>query len=244
MYIDFSGLFHQSSKDRSGKGSVRIPLDQTLWPPEWKVIEYKEYPRLPKAQLPHAAPAGGFFDTVTKRRSSRDFTGRPVVPAELSAVLKYSCGILRTEKNVEHRAQPSGGGRFPIELYPLVFYGNETIPSGVYHYAVKEHALDSLWQRPFEKKDIADMFTYPWAQDATCALVLSAVFERNQMKYGERGYRQILIEAGTIVENIYLACAELRMKCCAIDGVQEPAIEKLLDIDGYAESVLCTVLIG
>ena len=244
MYIDFSGLFHQSSKDRSGQGSMKIPLDNSEWPPEWSVISYKDYPRFKKIPLPDTKPTGDLFELIRARSSRRDFSGAPVSIGLLSAVLKYSCGITRSTQNGESRAQPSGGGRYPIEVYPVVFAGSDEVPSGLYHYGVKRHELDVLWQRAFTKEDIAAFFTYPWAQDATLGLFLTAVFSRNQIKYGERGYRQILIEAGEIVQNIYLVSTALGLQCCAIDGVREQDIEKLLDVDGITESVVTSLVLG
>ena len=244
MYIDFSQLFHQSSKDRSGQGSIRIPLDKAKWPAEWSVTSYKEYPRFEKISLGDKSKAvGDLFDVMRKRTSQRDFSGKPFTKNQLSTLLKYACGIVNGPDG-EHRAQPSGGGRYPLEVYPVVFAGSDEIPAGLYHYGVKRHELDVLWQLAFTKEDIAAFFTYPWAQDATLGLFLTAVFNRNQMKYGERGYRQILIEAGEIVQNIYLVSTALGLKCCAIDGVREREIEKLLDVDGITESVVTSLVLG
>ncbi|MDO8514307.1 MAG: SagB/ThcOx family dehydrogenase [bacterium] len=244
MHIDFSGLFHQSSKDRSGEGGVNIPLDSSLWPVEWKTLFYKQYPRFKTITLGDARPRGDLSNLIRSRRSHRDFAGRPLNKARLGTLLKYACGTTSEEENGYHRAQPSGGGRYPLEVYPIIFVGGDGIPSGLYHYNIKEHGLDALWTRAFVKEDIAELFTYPWAQNASCALVITAVFERNQMKYGERGYRQILIEAGAIVQNIYLVATALGIKCCAIDGVREPEIERLLDIDGFSESAICSLVLG
>ena len=244
MYTDFSSLFHQSSKDRSGQGSVRIPLDKGQWPAEWSVTSYKEYPRFGKIALGDTNVASDLFEVIRKRSSKRDFSGKPFSKDQLSILLKYACGIVSEVGGGHHRAQPSGGGRYPIEVYPVVFAGSEEIPAGLYHYGVKRHELDVLWQRAFTKDDIAAFFTYPWAQDATLGIFLTAVFNRNQMKYGERGYRQILIEAGEIVQNIYLVSTALGLKCCAIDGVREPDIEKLLDVDGITESVVTSLVLG
>ena len=244
MYIDFSSLFHQSSKDRSGQGRVRIPLDTAKYPPEWNSLSYKTYPRLEKKPLDPLQRSEGVFKTISTRRSSHNFSRRQLTLAEISAVLKYSGGIVHATKGEAHRAQPSGGALYPIEMYPIVFSGSSEIPAAVYHYNVKDHALDVLWERAFTKEYLSTLFTYPWAQDASLAIVLTGVFDRNQIKYGERGYRQILIEAGAIMQNVYLVAQELGLQCTAIDGVNEPNIEKLLDIDGVSESALCSILIG
>jgi SagB-type dehydrogenase family enzyme len=244
MYLDFSSLFHQSSKDRYGQGRVRIPHDESVWPEEWKRVEYKLYPRLPKIALPKERDIAGVFKTIQRRRSNRAFDQRSISLSQMSDLLRFSCGITSTARGVELRAQPSGGHLYPIEVYPIVFTGAEGLPGGVYHYNVREHMLDCLWQKKLNDEDIKSMFLYPWAQKASAAFVLTGVFRRNQQKYGERGYRQILVEAGAILQNIYLIAAELGLRCTAIDAVEEPRIEREIDVDGIDESVIVSLMVG
>ena len=73
---------------------------------------------------------------------------------------------------------------------------------------------------------------------------MTAVFSRNQMKYGERGYRYVLLEAGHIGQNMYLNAAALSLKCCALGGTIDSKLEKFLDIDGITESVVYAVAFG
>ena len=245
MYIDFSSLFHRSSKDLTDRGRARIPKNPELWPEEWKTVWYKSYPSVPKIPLSRKKPKADLFNLVEKRNSRRDFSSEPIDKDALSTLLLYSCGIVKkaTDANVA-RAHPSGGGIFPLEIYPIVFVGTGQIPAGLYHYNVKEHALDALWQRPFSKTDIAELFAYDWVGDASCALVLTAVFRRDQMKYGERGYRYVLLDAGYIGENVYLTAEALGLKCCAMGGTLDENLEKLIDVDGVSESVVHSLILG
>ena len=240
MHIDFSKLFHQSSKDLRGGGTVNIPQDSKEWPEEWSTIHYKTYARFKKIPLNTSCPKAQLADAITKRQTGRDFKRVPVTKDTISALLKYSCGITRGQS----RAQASGGGIFPLEVYPLIFSGSDEIPAGLYHYNVKEHALDVLWERPFTKADIADLFAYQWVQNASFALVITAVFYRMQMKYGERGYRYILLEAGHIGQNVYLNAVALGLKCGALGGTWDENVEKLIDIDGTGESVVYALALG
>jgi len=244
MYVDFSGLFHQSSKDNSGKGTVRIPADSRNWPEEWSTVYYKSYGNLPKIELTRGQPRADFFELIGKRHSSREFTRAPVDKDKLSHLLRYSCGLVEGSDDLFRRAHPSGGGRFPLEIYPIVFQGNADIPAGLYHYNIREHALDVLWKRPFSDHEIGELFFYEWIKDASFALVLTAAFDRSQMKYGERGYRYILIEAGHISQNVYLAAEAVGLKCCAMAGTKDEKIERLLDIDGITESVVHSLILG
>lgn len=245
MYIDFSRLFHESSKDLLGGGSVYIHKDEERWPEEWKIVDYKKYSRMPKLELPAVEQKRPHFKLVAARKSQRDFSGKPVDVHDLSALLKYSCGIMQTFENRKpRRAHPSGGARYPLEIYPLVLAGSREIPAGVYHYDVREHALDALWQRSFAQEDIDALFAYEWVRAAPIAIIMTAVFSRTQKKYGERGYRYALLEAGHVGQNVYLVSSALGMKCCSIVGTYDTAIEKLLDIDGVEESVVYTVIVG
>lgn len=242
---DLSHIFHDASKIRHDHGATEFGSAPETWPEEWLTTYYKSYPRLPKIPLTNAPPRADFFSLVDQRHSSHNFTGSAVTLHELSILLRYSCGITgRLDEKRFRRAQPSGGARFPIEVYPLILTSTAELPAGVYHYNVKDHALDVLWQREFSETDVGALFTYPWVARAACVLVLTSVFWRNQNKYGQRGYRYILIEAGHIGQGMYLATEALGLTCCAMGGIVDEAMEKLLDLDGVAESVVYGLVVG
>src|SRR5690606_1735385 len=100
------------------------------WPKEWSTTYYKEYLRFPTIELPKPELGGGLTlqTAIENRRSYRDFSGGALDLQQLSGLLKYSCGEFR--KNTDdsaggYRAQASGGARFPIEMYLLLFSSNE-----------------------------------------------------------------------------------------------------------------------
>jgi len=245
MYIDFSGLFHQSSKDLSGGGTVNIPWDETKWPVEWSTTYYKTYPRLKKIPLPASKPSADFFDLIISRKTDRNFSKDKLTLEKLSVLLHYSCGITHTSNEWNpRRAHPSAGARYPLEVYPIILSDIEGIPAGVYHYNIKEHALDTLSQRPFSDHDIAQLVTYPWVQHSSALIVITAAFWRSQGKYGERGYRYILLEAGHVGQNIYLSSMALELKCSGLGGTYDANIESLLTIDGVDESLVYALVVG
>ena len=212
---------------------------------EWRTQYFKAYPRLPKIVLPSPKPQADFFELILKRSSRRTFHSTPLSLDEVSVLLKYSCGITRVAPNgTRFRAQPSAGARYPIETYVLNFVESAHFPAGVYHYDVANHQLVVLWKHPFTPEDIGRLFSYEWVAGASIAIIMTAVFDRNQMKYGERGYRYMLIEAGHIGQNFCLTAEALTLKCCALVGTQDESIERLLDIDGVTESVMYALAIG
>lgn len=241
MPKDLSTLYHEFSKDPTNRGTVYIPRDDSQWPSEWTTIFYKEYERTPKIALPAAHVQGDFSAVVAHRRSRRDFDRAPIDAGQLGSILRCACGIT---DETGRRAYPSGGARYPIEIYPLVFQGSREVPAGIYHYNVKRHALDVLETRQFTGNEIAGIFTYPFIQKASFALVLTAVFNRTFMKYGDRGYRYILIEAGHVAQNICLTAEALDLKCVPLVGTKDTSMERLLEIDGFTEAVIHSVIVG
>lgn len=245
MKADFSRIFHISSKDGS-KGHPPIPKDYSEWPDEWKTTYYKVYPRMPQVLLPNAnlSPDASLIDAIKRRASTRDFSDKPLALQEISFLLKYSCGNIRpSEEGRSRRAQPSGGARFPIEMYYLNLKEGELNP-GLYHYNVRSHLLENILEKKFSPEEVDQMFSYDWVKNSSGVFIMTAHFWRSQNKYGERGYRYILLEAGHIGQNIYLLSSALGLTCCALGGTKDIEIENLLDIDGYTESLAYAIAIG
>lgn len=243
MDADFSKAFHQSSKNRA-KGHPPIPENLEDWPEDWKSCSYKIYPRFPKIQLQDVKPQADFFDLILKRSSGHEYDKQPISLREISTLLQYSCGVTHLANNgMFRRAQPSAGGLFPIEVYLLVISGDD-LPSGLYHYNVQNHQLDILWSRTLDYEFIKGLFPSDWVRNASSIVILTAVFGRSQIKYGERGYRYILLEAGHIGQNIYLNAEALNLQCCALGFTEDTKIDSLLEIDGVTESIVYAIAIG
>ncbi len=237
---NFAMLFHHASKIRDGYVSP-FPRDPNDWPIEWRTIHHKSYPRFKKIPLPDHVQKADLFEKLASRNSVRDFARKPILKDELGTLLKYSCGIV---SEGGHRAQPSGGSRYPIESYLLNIVPSPGLPSGLYHYDVRAHSLTALWERTFTDEDMSKLFTYGWVGNAGCVLLLSATFARSMIKYGERGYRYIFLEAGHIGQNISLVASALGIKSCAVGGTIDDMLEQLLDIDGTTESIVYGFALG
>ncbi len=223
-----------------------IPLDEQEWPDEWKIVEFKEYPRMPKRPLPEPEPIRGVLDEILLRRRSRQsFDPRiPITAQTLSSLLYWSSGISigRGEPSASRRFYPSGGASYPLEIY-FYFRGNDMIPQGMYHYNVRHHCLERL---PIEepKPWINSLVTYPWVRDAALVLFITAVFGRATRKYRERGYRFGLLEAGALMQNFYLVTEALNLGCCAVGSPFDGKVEAALEIDGRDEAAVLALAIG
>ena len=256
MRLNFGKIFNRTSKDRRMDGLVNIPSDESLWPPAWKETQYKIYDRFKAVPLPPPLPKIFGHEELLKRRSKRSFGtvhgGAPVPQfakitlQQLSNILFYSCGEKKNElgSTRSKRIQPSAGARYPIEAYVLNFEEGE-LQKKCYHYNVRDHALEELWDIPIESRaNISKYFAYDWSTSASTAIVLTGVVHRTVMKYGERGYKYTYIEAGAILNNIQNNTMIEGLGSVIMGGTNETSIEELLDLDGENETVIMGILIG
>ncbi len=142
MNYSMAKIFHQLTKEKYQEGWDK-PTSPPILPPEWLTIYFKEYPRLPKVLLPKPKKLDfSIGESLIKRKSEREFNGKPINLKDLSQLLFYSAGIIEKKENdwnKTHRAYPSGGGRFPLEIYLFNLQTSNELKEGIYHYNVKEH---------------------------------------------------------------------------------------------------------
>jgi SagB-type dehydrogenase family enzyme len=186
------------------------------------------------------------FDAIRERVTSRIINGKKITLNQLSILLEYSAGITSFVNGMNHRAYPSGGARYPLEVYFLVTETIDTdIAPGLYHYDVENHRATVLWERDFEKAEISKYLGVSWIERGSLIFFITATFERNQLKYGERGYRMVLIEAGHVGQGFYLNSKALGLNCCALAATEDVMVEdEILDIDGVGESLVYTLVVG
>ncbi len=239
-----SEKFHYDTKiHKKEKG-----LDYNSWPQTWKTVYTKGYPRLPSVRLTreYSKKAKENLDKVLRnRKSDRAFTKKKLTLCELSTLLYYSAGVktgISIPWDFSRRFYPSGGARYPLELY-IVILNNAELEEGVYHYNVRRHSLEKLKTGLF-LKSILEGLNMPWLRSASAVMFITSVFGRNQIKYGDRGYRLIFAEAGHMAQNIYLMCSALGWGCCALGGYADDFINELLDVDGVNESTVYALALG
>jgi SagB-type dehydrogenase family enzyme len=75
-------------------------------------------------------------------------------------------------------------------------------------------------------------------------LFLTAVFERTMSRYGPRGYRYVLLEAGHVAQNLCLVATELELGTLCLGGFRDAAINELLGLDPRGEGAVYAVAIG
>lgn len=223
---------------KATQNKISLPLD---WPENWKAPEFKEYLRFPRTYLPESAlnKDFSFIEILGARSSARKFEPDSELSLEaLSRLLKFSSGL--RDKN--RRFYPSAGARYPLEVYAAL-QNTSKLENGLFHYNVKEHALEKISGKD-EAKKIRESLPEKWAQDAQIIVIISAKFDRMLSKYQGRGYRFALMEAGALMQNFYLVSAALKLGSTALGAGLDEILEEILDLDSDQENVLGILAIG
>ena len=205
---------------------------------------YKTYKNAKVVKLPKAADGAMTVEqAIDKRRSVRAYTKEAMTMAELSRLLHAAQGITSSSSGHDLRAAPSGGALYPFEIYPVV-NNVEGLDNGIYHYKVKDHALELVKAGDFSSAIEKAGLGQSMLGDADVTFVMSAVFDRSRCKYGERGVRYIYMEAGHISQNIWLQAVALGMGSAVAGAFFDDKANKLLGLDGKDEAVLSMQAVG
>jgi SagB-type dehydrogenase family enzyme len=206
--------------------------------------QLKTYPRLPRHPLPHPVlPVCTLADALFSRASAQELTSVPLRPADLSNLLRAT-GFRGGTGDVEggRRLFPSAGAKYPTEVY-LVALRCEGLDHGLYHYAPREHALETLWTRDLSGV-LQSATDDPRLENAGAVLVFSLVTGRVAQKYGSRGLRYALIELGHAAQNVSLMAAALGLDAYEIGGFVDDDINHLLDVDPAVECASHLLALG
>lgn len=247
--------FHENSKvskfDRHPT-FVLHPSDHTIVRAMRRLRTVKPYRDRARVKLPAARPPSttSFDDAVFGRETARSFAPEPIGLDQLAKVLHMSYGVTRNNDDTvfprPFRAVPSGGALYPLELY-LYARRVDGLAPGLYHYDPEDSSLDvlRLSRDAHETEQVDAFFMQPeLARDCAVVIFVSAVFFRSTFKYGDRGYRFVLLEAGHLAQNAILTARGLGLTGAPIGGYVDRDVDRYLRFDGLSESTVYVLLIG
>jgi SagB-type dehydrogenase family enzyme len=141
------------------------------------------------------------------------------------------------------RPYPSGGGRHPLEVYIIIRREATGLREGIFH-------LNSLHQKlelvgdALSNHDVQAIFRGREHYCTAPLLILwSALWRRRAFKYKHTVMRNILIESGALLQNLYLVATAMGLGACPFDVVRVP-LEKILGLDPVTEPLLLGLAVG
>jgi len=224
-------LYHQETKYRRES----MPRDGLDW--AHQPAPYKEFTHaLNRFSIRPLDQKGGkpLWEAMAQRRSIRDFSNQSITFSELSQLIWATQGVTSRARGFDFRVSPSAGALYPVETY-LVVSRVEEIPTGLYHYDVREAQLALLREGYFGSELSQAGLGQEMLEEAACVFVWTAVVGRSKWKYRERAYRYIYMDAGHIGQALYLSATALDLGCCTVGAFFDEEVDHMIGVDGKNE---------
>jgi SagB-type dehydrogenase family enzyme len=239
-------LFHDNSKTSLWASPPTDEEVLTMMATMWESLPFEGYPvvELPVERTPLKL---ALDQAIMARHTARRMEAVPLGLRDVATILHYAYGVTRLNLGTAFprpfRTVPSGGALYPLELFFHTTHV-EGLAVGVYHYNAARNDL-----RLVREGDATELVADALVQrevgiQSSLMLFITAMFERTTFKYGDRGYRFTLLEAGHVAQNVNLVCHALGLGCVNLGGFFDRRIDDLLDLDGLTHSTIYMIAIG
>jgi SagB-type dehydrogenase family enzyme len=209
----------------------------------------KTFPHVPRVPLAPSQPlTADLAQALRSRRSRREYADTTLGIDELSALLWHAAGITGFADaygmaDLPLRVFPSHGGLQAPEVY-LAVRAVDGIAAGIYHYHVRDHALEAIGSGDPSQRLRELTFDEAYVERAAVVVAVSGCYDRLRWKYGERAYRFMCMDAGFLGQSLYLVTEGLGLAGSAISGFAQDEVESLFGVDGKSEIVLMLFTVG
>lgn len=183
-------------------------------------------PEMISLPAPSYESATSVEEALYQRRSIREYKDELLTLLHVSQLLWAAQGI--THPN-GYRTAPSAGALYPLEIY-LLAGDVEELPSGVYRYLPQEHALILTYPGDHRRAVFDAALDQEMIMEAPASILISAVYERTNVKYGSRGTRYVHIEVGCVAQNIYLQAESLELGTVFIGAFHDDEVKAVLNL--------------
>lgn len=231
------------SEDDDFKSDQQLMLPQ---PPLQKAYDNKaETIALPEVKE-DVVIKSNIFNIFKDRKSNRSYSGEALSLEELSFLLWATQGVKEIKGNnyATLRPVPSAGARHPFETYIAV---NRVVglKQGVYRYLALTHELLFLFEEESLENILSDLtLGQRFVGKAAVTLIWSAIPYRGEWRYNKLAHKPMLLDAGHLCQNLYLACEAVGCGTCAIAAYDQRRMDDFLKLDGEDEFVVYLAPVG
>lgn len=246
---DVAEDFFEASKITPVTLAVDLPgVSRLLSSPELREMSQRAgrlYPHRPTIDLPEAeALTHGLSDLLATRSSPEVFGFGPVNLKQIATALHHAQGIVGKTAGPPRRTTPSAGALYPLDLFVAPLQGVDGLNNDIYHYSPFTHSLTEVG--PIDVAQLRGALGETAASESAAAVVIvTCTFWRSRFKYGYRGVRFSLIEAGHVAQNLALSMHAQGLASRAIGGFFDDDLAQLIPgVNGVDDAPVYTVLIG
>ncbi|MDD3006161.1 MAG: SagB family peptide dehydrogenase [Candidatus Pacebacteria bacterium] len=185
---------------------------------------------------------------LNKRCSTREFAQEGVLKIEDIAGLFWSAYGVQEEREKIWRygkektyTVPSGGGLYPLVLYLIELKDTQELTRGVYRWNGQALSFEKLKKQGC-LDNLESMVTgIDSLEKATGIIVVAADYGRSAVKYSNKAYPLILLEAGHAMQNAYLYCAEKNIGFVELSGFEQKDLSDTLKLNKKLDPVVLGV---
>jgi SagB-type dehydrogenase family enzyme len=197
------------------------------------------------------------------RRSERVYGARPVTVVELGDLLYRTArvrSLITLTSHGEHSAQPGAGGLDPtlsdrpypgggacyeLELYVTVGQC-EGLASGIYHYDPLDHRLELVSSDHARVDELLASASQAAVMSSPppVLITITARIRRLTWKYEAMPYAVALMDAGVVIQSLYLVCTAMGLAPCALGSVRIDATARAFGTDWRIEPSIGQFMLG
>lgn len=215
-------------------------------PPLEKTCEnYLEIIDLPKA-AENVLLNTNVFDIINSRKSRRKYKEENISLEELSFLLWSTQGVkdIRGDNYATIRTVPSAGARHPFETY-LIINKVDGLKKGLYRYLALNNQLALIFEDDnLEEKISKISHDQIFVGKSAVTFIWTCIPYRGEWRYYISSHKHMLLDAGHLCQNLYIASEAINCGTCAIGAYDQEEIDKLINVDGENEFVVYLAPVG
>jgi SagB-type dehydrogenase family enzyme len=235
-------LFHRSS--RAGRGSIGATYRFAGRLPPWPAQKPQMSAHGISLAVPDIEQLARVDCTLTQalesRRSVRRVAGSMTAGALAqflyrSAAIRASCR--QGPEETLRRVYPSGGAIHELEFYPLI-NTCDGLEAGLYHYNAGSHSLHRTPATGLQCERLLDSAAAAMGDVCGRPAILvnvTARLPRIAWKYEGMAYRTVLLNAGAVLQTMYLVATAMDLGPCAVGNGDPELLAAAAGIDGDEE---------
>lgn len=192
----------------------------------------------------------GIRECILERKSRRKYTDGHLALEEVSFLLWASQGVKKVVPaytktgKATLRTVPSAGARHPFETY-LAVNGVNGLEPGIYRYSALNHTLGFLYSPDGLGIRLTEAASgQSFAGNAPAVFIWSCKPYLGEWRYMGESHKVMLIDAGHVCQNLYLAAEALGLGTVGIGAYSQKLMDELLRLDGDEEFVVYLAPVG
>lgn len=255
---------YEGRLDRSAAAKARARADRRLLASNWRALDGIVTDQMMGIPFPAVKPMvegaltvalpdpdrglvadDSLYAAISGRESLRAWADSPLSLGELSWLLFATQG-LRDGKGgrLNLRTVPSAGSRHALESY-VAARRVEGLKPGLWRYLPATHGLELIRKdRDLGPALEAGACGQAFVGQAPICLIWTALPYRMEWRYCGAAAKLVLLDAGHVCQNLYLAAGAIGCGTCAIGAYDQALMDALVGADGEDEFVTYMAPVG